>query len=486
MYMRIRTTLSKALLFLVCLLFLSSCIENEIPELVIAKDSFELTGEEQTIYLDIQSGEDWEIRSYCDWITISSTHGTGAKRVEVRISESLFSERSSALNVLSSNGDIRISVHQMPVFSLIEKKEFLRRVYLYRDIVELYYKKTQVVINGGIQSKKYFDMISELEWIENNNNYPVSSYSDGFDRIRVTGVELYVNSQFVSDVEINFNELFVEDSSFVRGKDYYLGMGRDGLIDFFRNSKINENSYFATWPSFYDSVRLTLQFNDTTSLVRFIITGEPSYWSDEYNKPMYPHFVDIPIPFSLLSYSAPTPFPSIMSNEYCLLYDRLDGMCFYDQEGNQYEFSIKSQMIEDFANIDMYIINNSDFITSTYSSEKWKTNTTYPMIRITKNKELWYEFIGTMYEEYLDEDIQTSKEICMIGCDGWIPIDGKGYQFLLQVDYDEPNNPIIWFELFTHTDFSESNHGFTNYSKDIFPMVGCYKDGKESVLKVFP
>ena len=409
--------------------------------------SLNISGKAQSLSFEITGNQYWTISSN-DWIEISSHEGNGSETITVTVGENLYESRQGSIRIVSKNKTHSIKVVQDPVFMVTKKRSLVRSFYGYKDTYKLYAESIDVNLSHGIDDVIYHKMIPAIENEYNKKEYQIQSLKVNEYYI-VPGFSMEVNDKTCfDDMTIRITQSWMEDKD-NKSLEYYQKLSREDFLSLLKNA-ILEHSMLASFP---DTPTIPLELAiEGQNKVRF-------YIADSSGNNIQQRFE-----YSFLNFDEQDLPPMYGTNEFSILFDRFDSRKFMDNDENTYTINVLSKKLKDIPYIDLEL----EKIICSY---EFNPQATYPVIRITKNNELFYELLATMYVEWLGTSLNNGEECYCTGFSCCNAIDGEAIMIDLESGADDDSKP--WFQFSKTRTFDFKNGEFNNYEMqtiELFPI----------------
>lgn len=434
--------------------------ESSRQDIKVNKSEIEINGVAQSFSFDIAGDYDWLI-SAPNWMGISPREGSGSKTITVTVDENLYEKRQGEICIYwgpKSNTSF-VSVSQSSVYDFSTEEILVNSFSGYSDTYDLYAKILHASLSEGVDDKKYEEMIPVVENYQVGKAFAVKPFSDGYVFL-VPGFSLRVNGKpALSDMAIYINQSWMNKED-QRDISYYQDMSRSEFLEILKNSGL-EYSMLATWPD-SPTIRFELSMAGKNKIRYYL--GE----SESYN-------IELRLNYSLLNYLNPDSGPSIGFMEYALIHDRFENRQFKDVEDNLYTINVLSKKLQDIDSIDISL----EAETCSYS---FSTASTYPVISIKKNDELFYEIIPFMYVEFLGESLNTGEQAYCTGFESELAIGGE----VIRIDFDSgiDDDSKSWFQFSKNRLFDYYDGEFHNSESSIIRLYPVNDAGKKPLAGV--
>ena len=428
-------------------------------------EEISITGIAQSFSLGIEGDANWSIRSTTSWLHPDISEGTGPKTVTVSADENLDESREGILYVSWGNQDTRVQIKQSSVFSQTEEEVRVRTFFGYADSYELSARMVRCSLSDNLAGlgqedrQRYLEMIPQMEHELNQKTFAIEPTGDGFIYL-VPGFSLKVNGKPVPfEFAIYINQDWVEDQD-KKSITHYQDMLRADFLSLLQQSILN-HSMLASWPG-WQEIRFETAVSDESNTRYYL--GKAQQYDIE---PL--------LEYSLFHFEKPTSTPSIGANEYSLVYDRFEGRRFMDDDKNEYEIHVVPKKLQDLASIDIEL--EKEICPYTYSS-----NSTYPVVRIDKNGELFYELVAFMYVEWLGESLNTGDEAYCTGFESVAAIDRE----CIRIDFDSgvDDDSIPWFDFQKTRHYDYHNGSFQQYEIENTRLYPLNDEGKKPLAGI--
>lgn len=451
------------LLYFIIIYAFVSCSKVSNP-ISVSSTEYNLSGKAQQFTLDISGDYTWEI--ICpDWIQLSQYKGTGSNKINVTVSENLYSGRDGVISICWEDQVIRINISQSPIFTITTEVIPVYTFYGYADKYELFAEAIQVELyndlNDNDLNDTYQNLIPSIEKELSQDKFNPKSLSDG--SFVIPGFSLSINGkQALTDLSINVNQSRMENSN-KQDMSYYTDMSRDDFINLLKGTNI-EHSMLASWPD-ASTIRFEFALSGKND-IRYYICSSLSY--DIYA-------TQLPINYSLLNFAVKDSKPTIGTNEYNMIFDRFEGRKFKDESGNEYVVNVLAKKIQDIAAIDLL----TEQKTCPY---EYNPSSTYPIISITKNNELLHELVATMYVEFTGTSLNDGNTAYCTGFTSEVAINGD----VIRIDFESgvDDNSTPWFQFVKTRLYNYSSGGWQNHESEIIKLTPINDIGEKHLAGI--
>lgn len=279
--------------------------------------------------------------------------------------------------VLSACGKEDDPVNKQPVYTYQKEKEYLFTMPVYNDVIRFYKYNTRVTQTNpdAVVSEE------EIKAREDEINQKVEIVTlDDLQNMKVVmrNVGFEINNQ-----SFDYNLcMFCWDKAgeFVK-PDKYAMLGRDSLIQLFKNSDVH--GYTTTFDFLKDEFRVFFSsdvYLDRNTLGLFI--GNDLYVGD------------LSVDYKAYHLNTNLLMPDECIKEYMLIYDRFDNRSYNGKDGNIYSTKVICEYLNEI----------KDFDSSAKSPFVFNMKSIYPIVQLFENDKLIFEGITSKYTEFYERN----------------------------------------------------------------------------------